>query len=491
VQTKTDGQLLREFVAGSQPAFEELTGRHARTVFGICQRLMNGATGDDETAQAVFLALARKARSLSDRPSVSGWLHHTACLIAGRARAASNPQAAHADGEWTRMKKIVDTEIDELSEKYRVALILQNIEDLNQEEAARQAGCSSSLIAARLERARERLRDRFATRGVVLSVGILAIQLARHGRAEMIPDGFISATAKAACLTLERKPAASDRVAAMMNAALRQMFFARLRVAAAIVVTGCIVGAFAADLFATSKPAVAVAASSSNSDGWVAPSPPPLVILEPAPSPAPGPVVANPVVTPAPVTVLTEKPAELPVAAMPVVRVSTTVEPKIEEKPRAIKPGLSLSIQTLKQIYGAGETPVFSFVYKNTGEKMIALNGGGQSNIRISIEKSDGEKSSWRFDGNKLFAARPLDTILLPAQSCTQKEPLFGRFIGASADPIRPLESLPAGKYRMTVRVSFSTPHQSAAGTPEFWDGDVEASGEFEVGEDRAVSLNR
>jgi DNA-directed RNA polymerase specialized sigma24 family protein len=496
VQQPSDRQLLRDFAAGSPAAFEDLTRRYSGVVLGVCERLMPDAAGADDAAQAAFLALARKSRSLSDSASCAGWLHHVTCHVARRAKCLTHGPEAHAsrpDGDWGRVAPVIDSELDALPEKYRVALILQNLLELTREDAARLAGCSPELISARLDRGRELLRDRLARRGVVLSVGILAMLLSKHGTAKVVPDGFVSATAKAARLTFERKPAASDQVMALVRSVSHHLLLARLKVAGAVVLAGCLIGGFAVDLFTASSSKGVVAQSPEKfSDGYVPPeppAPPPTVILKPDPPSPPAERVPSipetkpepPGTPPAPVVVVVpvpiEKPADPPPGPL---------------TPRPVKAGITLSMQPVKRILGSGETPVFTFNYKNVTDKAVSLSGGGSSAMQISVESIDGEKASWRFDGNKAFSARAIETALTPGQSCSQKVPLFGRFLGNSNDPNRPLGSLPSGKYRLTARVRFVPPrHAAAADTPEFWDGDVEASAEFEVAAERTASLDR
>src|SRR5262245_17668985 len=85
--TRTDdGELLRRFLGGKgDDAFAELVSRHGSMVFGVCLRRL-GQTQDAEDAfQAVFLALARQASELVDRPSVGPWLFTVARRVAAKA----------------------------------------------------------------------------------------------------------------------------------------------------------------------------------------------------------------------------------------------------------------------------------------------------------------------------------------------------------------------------------------------------------------------
>src|SRR5437763_15857553 len=91
-----DGELLRRFHAhADHDAFELLIHRHAPAVLRVCRAVVRDPHLAEAAAQAVFLALARRAGSLTGVRSVSGWLARVAYRAAGRARdrATAHPAA--------------------------------------------------------------------------------------------------------------------------------------------------------------------------------------------------------------------------------------------------------------------------------------------------------------------------------------------------------------------------------------------------------------
>ena len=77
---KSDGDLLREFaVTHEQSCFAEIVQRHIKFVYAVSARQMQDSHAAKDATQAVFIALARKARSVAAAPSVVGWLHRSAC----------------------------------------------------------------------------------------------------------------------------------------------------------------------------------------------------------------------------------------------------------------------------------------------------------------------------------------------------------------------------------------------------------------------------
>ena len=70
----SDGILLKEYTRGSEGAFEEVVRRHLNLVYSAAVRLAGSASAED-VAQMVFVAMGQRARELSGRESVAGWLH--------------------------------------------------------------------------------------------------------------------------------------------------------------------------------------------------------------------------------------------------------------------------------------------------------------------------------------------------------------------------------------------------------------------------------
>src|SRR5262245_23355088 len=82
-----DRQLLERFLAHrEEAAFEALLRRYGPMVFGVCRRLLRDAHDVEDAFQATFLVLLRKARSISRRELLAGWLYGVAYRTALHAR---------------------------------------------------------------------------------------------------------------------------------------------------------------------------------------------------------------------------------------------------------------------------------------------------------------------------------------------------------------------------------------------------------------------
>src|SRR5947208_8797935 len=84
-----DAVLLHRFVAAKdREAFELLIARHGPMVLGTARRLVDNIHDAEDVFQAVFLSLARLAKSIRQGRALPAWLHQTTCRFAARIRAS-------------------------------------------------------------------------------------------------------------------------------------------------------------------------------------------------------------------------------------------------------------------------------------------------------------------------------------------------------------------------------------------------------------------
>jgi RNA polymerase sigma factor (sigma-70 family) len=181
-----DGQLLERFVTDrEEAAFEALVKRHGPLVWGVCRRILRDHHAAEDCFQAVFLVLARKAASIASRELLANWLYgvaHNAARKAGaanmkrRAREKQLKQIPEPAMQESPESDVLDLEPSRLPEKYRVAILLCEVQGKSHQEAAQQVGCPVGTLSGRLSRARAMLAKRLARRGLVLPTGMLAAQ---------------------------------------------------------------------------------------------------------------------------------------------------------------------------------------------------------------------------------------------------------------------------------------------------------------------------
>src|SRR5215472_16647694 len=76
-----DHQHLSTYVEGDEAAFEALVKKYFRMVYTVAARQTGDSHLAEDIAQSVFLILSRKARGLSTRTSVPGWLLRTTRFV--------------------------------------------------------------------------------------------------------------------------------------------------------------------------------------------------------------------------------------------------------------------------------------------------------------------------------------------------------------------------------------------------------------------------
>jgi RNA polymerase sigma factor (sigma-70 family) len=134
----SDFQLLECFIARRDEAsFATLVQRYGDTVWRVCQRVLRQEQDAEDAFQAVFLLLARKARSIRKPEAVGSWLYGAAYRTAMRARRSFSRRQEHEEQvarpmpeppPWNEaalreLQRLLDEEVQRLGEKYRVPFV--------------------------------------------------------------------------------------------------------------------------------------------------------------------------------------------------------------------------------------------------------------------------------------------------------------------------------------------------------------------------------
>jgi len=190
----SDEKLLEEFCAGSARAFGLIVEKHLPMVRAVAGRVLGDRHEAEDVTQAVFILLARKARSLRKPGALSSWLFRAAEFTARRSRRKlkiraecerkaavasqkKEPAGREVPPEWPEVRGRLDRAIAGLSGNSRRAVVLCYLEGRSREEVASTLGCSTDALAMRLSRAVKRLREKLGAEGVYVSVGGLTAGL--------------------------------------------------------------------------------------------------------------------------------------------------------------------------------------------------------------------------------------------------------------------------------------------------------------------------
>jgi RNA polymerase sigma factor (sigma-70 family) len=247
----TDGQLLRIYLEnGDETAFAALVRRHGPMVWGVCRRVLGNHQDAEDAFQATFLVLVRRAACVVPREMVANWLYGVARQTSLKARAMAakrktrerqmtvmaEPEIVSQD-PWSDLQPILDQELSCLSDKYRSAIVLCDLEGKTRKEAARQLGLPEGTLAARLARGRAMLAKRLSRLGLGVSAGALAVALSQNGASAAVPTSVVSGTVQAASLFAAGQASAgliSTKVAALTEGVIKAMLIAKLKIATAV-----------------------------------------------------------------------------------------------------------------------------------------------------------------------------------------------------------------------------------------------------------------
>lgn len=246
---QTDGQLLGQFLARrDETAFAALVRRHGPMVLGVCRRILGNADDAEDAFQASFIVLVRKAASLTSRAVLGDWLHGVArrtALNAKRAAARRREKEVamarpETQSEGVRDDRLIllDEALSRLPEKYRLAIVLCELEGRTRREAAERLGWPEGTVAGRLARGRELLAKQLHSQGLGVSAGSMAAEILGETAQACVPPSLASSTIKAAMLIAAGQAATtgaiSAPVAALAEGVLKSMFLSNLKIATAV-----------------------------------------------------------------------------------------------------------------------------------------------------------------------------------------------------------------------------------------------------------------
>jgi len=258
-----DGRLLEQFIEGhDEAAFTALVERHGPMVLNACRAVLRDPDAAEDAFQATFLVLVCKARSIRGRESLGGWLHRVAYRNALQASSDAartrtrerlfgdlHVEDKHQNEPGDDWRDILHEEVARLSEKYRLPVLLCDLEGKTHAQAANELKWGEATVRRRLTGARDLLRSRLSRRGVALTAAGLAAGLGRSVSAG-VPAAWVDATVRAAG-TMSSNAAriaigevVSTTAAALARKSLRAMLLSNVKTCAAVAILfgllGCI-----------------------------------------------------------------------------------------------------------------------------------------------------------------------------------------------------------------------------------------------------------
>jgi len=179
VSDDPDLEIVERVRNGETDAFEELVRKHGRRVYRSLIGILGSAEEAEDALQDAFLKAFQHLPNFEARSRFSTWLVRIA-INTGLQRLRSRKEVDSLDEEneefrprniqaWTdtpeefysreELRRLVEKEVMKLPLKYRVALVLRDLEELSTEEAAAALGLSIPGLKARILRGRLMLRE--------------------------------------------------------------------------------------------------------------------------------------------------------------------------------------------------------------------------------------------------------------------------------------------------------------------------------------------
>jgi len=253
-----DAGLLTEFVeSANEDAFNTITVRYSDMVYSTCLRGLLNRDMAEDACQAVFITLAKKAKSIRNRNSLPVWLFRTARSVVShmirneqkrRRHEEEVKNMAHINGlspdktiDPDAIKPYLNDAIGVLGKREQHAVISHFFKEKTYKEIGQQAGCSEDAVRMRMSRALEKMRKVLKKKGVSVPSAALTGFLTQRA-VEAAPGGLAASCHAASMAALAGNAAAFSKAVLLSEGVIKMMFWVRIKMATALLCATAIVG---------------------------------------------------------------------------------------------------------------------------------------------------------------------------------------------------------------------------------------------------------
>ena len=168
---------------GAPGSREAIYHRYKRRVFALALRIV-GAVDAEEVAQEAFIRVFRGLPKFRGDAALGTWIYRLAvnAALSHRSRRANAPAAPPGEEHGPErvvavtpeardlaLRKQLERALAALPMGYRTVIVLHDVEGLEHEEVASILGCHVGTSKSQLHKARAKLREALAARGITAS----------------------------------------------------------------------------------------------------------------------------------------------------------------------------------------------------------------------------------------------------------------------------------------------------------------------------------
>jgi RNA polymerase sigma-70 factor (ECF subfamily) len=173
LEQPTDAELMAQVRDGDRDAFADLVDRHKDAVVSYLTRLTGHRDRAEDLAQETFLRLFRSAREYTEQGYLRAYLYRIATnLVRSEERRErrhrllmpflsreEHAEPAAPSGLLRReLTREVTAAVAKLPLRYRVPLVLHEIEGWSYVDIAQEIGCREGTVKSRVHRGRQQLK---------------------------------------------------------------------------------------------------------------------------------------------------------------------------------------------------------------------------------------------------------------------------------------------------------------------------------------------
>jgi RNA polymerase sigma-70 factor (ECF subfamily) len=192
----TDYRLMRAIQKGDMVAFNQMVDRYKDRLMNVIGRMLSSQEEAEDVVQETFVRVYQHRQSFNFQHCFSTWIYTIGLNLARNelrkrkkfkfydiSEMQGNEREFAVDAKLpSRLPEVLNDAIKELPEKYRLAFILRDVQEMPYEEVAKVLDVPLGTVKSRVNRARLILRDKLQpkveeqnalSKGTLLPVSVL------------------------------------------------------------------------------------------------------------------------------------------------------------------------------------------------------------------------------------------------------------------------------------------------------------------------------